>query len=453
MDRNLKNKIICAVKKNGPAGRAGIRKGDILVAVNGKPVTDVFDYRYFIADADPVVTVRRGDEELAFVIEKEEYEDPEIDFENPLLAEELSCANKCVFCFIDQMPKGMRDTLYFKDDDLRLSFLTGNYVTLTNCSIAELKRLAGYHISPVNVSIHTMNPELRVKMLGHKGAGNIAEKLKILLDAGITVNGQIVLVPGWNDGDELRYTLDRLLELPENFESVSVVPLGLTKFREGLTELRPFTKETAGKALDLIEDYRTMAKITRGNSFVYASDEFYIKSERPLPTEEGYDGFPALEDGVGMLTLLEKEVKEFIRNGYHSKALERKLRFRRMRIKGTVATGEIAYEKLSKIVFDIGWFSEEFGKIFEVNVVPIKNEFFGPDVTVSGLITGQDLVKQLKAAGNLGGRVFITCNMLRSGEKVFLDDMTVREAEKQLHARIVVVGKTGEDLCNALLFG
>ncbi len=453
MSLDPKDKIICAVKKNGPAGRAGIRRGDILVSVNGKPVTDVFDYRFFMADADPVVTVKRDGSELAFALEKEEYEDAGMDFENPLLAEELSCANKCVFCFIDQMPKGMRETLYFKDDDLRLSFLTGNYVTLTNCPLNELKRLAGYHISPVNVSIHTMNPELRVRMLGHKGAGNIAEKLKILLDAGITVNGQIVLVPGWNDGGELKYTLDRLLELPANFESVSVVPVGLTKFREGLEPLQPFTKESASAALNLIEDYRTMARITRGNSFVYASDEFYILAERPLPDEDQYDGFPSLEDGVGMLTLLEKEVDEYIANASASSKIKGKLKFCKKRITGTVATGEIAFSKIDELVKKVGLFAESCGKIFDVKVKAVKNEFFGPGVTVSGLITGQDLVKQIGGAGDIGGRVLITVNMLRSGENVFLDDMTVKEAEKLLHAKVIPVGKTGEDFCSALLFG
>ena len=440
------------MKRGGPAKKAGLRPGDILLAVNGKPVTDVFDYRFFIADADPVVTVLRDGTELAFAIEKDEYEDPGIDFENPLLAEELSCANKCVFCFIDQMPAGMRETLYFKDDDLRLSFLTGNYVTLTNCPIHELKRLAGYHISPVNVSIHTMNPELRVKMLGHQGAGNIAEKLGILLDAGITVNGQIVLCPGWNDGEELRFTLDRLLELPKNFESVSVVPVGLTQFREGLEPLQPFTKESAAAALDLMEDYRAMARIMRGNNFVYPSDEFYILAGRPLPKDEEYDGFPALEDGVGMLTLLDREVSDCLEDPESVKMLEKKLRFRK-KITGTVATGEISYGKISELVEKIGKFAQDRGKIFKVRVCAVKNKFFGPGVTVSGLITGQDLVSQIGELDDTGGRVLITVNMLRSGEDVFLDDMTVKEAENKLRADIVAVGKTGADFVKAVLLG
>ncbi len=452
MNPDTSNKLISSVKRGGPAFKAGIRAGDVLVSVNGKKVTDVFDYRFFIADEDPVVVVKRGREELAFALVKDEYEDPGIEFANSLLAEELSCANRCVFCFIDQMPKGMRETLYFKDDDLRLSFLTGNYVTLTNCPIAELKRLAGYHISPVNVSIHTMNPELRVKMLGHAGAGNIAEKLKILLDAGITVNGQIVLVPGWNDGEELRYTLDRLMELPENFESVSVVPVGLTKFREGLTELHTFTKETALEAVKLIEDYRTMARITRGNSFVYALDEFYILAGLPLPDEDSYDGFPALEDGVGMLTLLEKEVTEYLEDPETSKKLIKKLRFKK-KITGTVATGEIAYEKLKELVQKVWDFAERQGVHVELTTVPVKNNFFGEKVTVSGLITGQDLVERIKKEKNVGGRVMITVNMLRSGETVFLDDLTVKEAEKLIGARIVPVGKSGKEFCEAMLFG
>ncbi|MBP5312604.1 MAG: DUF512 domain-containing protein [Clostridia bacterium] len=453
MSRCSRDKMISAVKFGSPAGKAGIRRGDILVSVDGKPVTDVFDYRFFIADEDPVVTVERNGTELAFAVRKAEYEDPGIEFFNPLLAEELSCANKCVFCFIDQMPEGMRDTLYFKDDDLRLSFLTGNYVTLTNCPVAELKRLAGYHISPVNVSIHTMNPELRVRMLGHKGAGNIGEKLKILLDAGITVNGQIVLVPGWNDGPELKYTLDRLLELPDNFESVSVVPVGLTKYRDKLTKLEPFTKESALEAVRLIEDYRAMARIMKGRSFVYASDEFYILAGLPLPDESSYDGFPALEDGVGMLTLLEKEIDECLSDPESVKMLEGKLKLRRKNITGTVATGEIAFEKLRELVGKVGDFAGKYGKSFDIGTIAVKNDFFGPGVTVSGLITGKDLVEQLGEAGDLGGRVFVTVNMLRAGEDVFLDDVTVKEAGKKLGARVVAVGKTGREFCEALLFG
>ena len=297
-----------------------------------------------------------------------------------------------------------------------------------------------------------MNPELRVKMLGHQGAGNIAEKLGILLDAGITVNGQIVLCPGWNDGEELRFTLDRLLELPKNFESVSVVPVGLTQFREGLEPLQPFTKESAAAALDLMEDYRAMARIMRGNNFVYPSDEFYILAGRPLPKDEEYDGFPALEDGVGMLTLLDREVSDCLEDPETVKMLEKKLRFRK-KITGTVATGEISYGKISELVEKIGKFAQDRGKIFKVRVCAVKNKFFGPGVTVSGLITGQDLVNQIGELDDTGGRVLITVNMLRSGEDVFLDDMTVKEAENKLRADIVAVGKTGADFVKAVLLG
>ncbi|MBO7398140.1 MAG: DUF512 domain-containing protein [Clostridia bacterium] len=455
MHYELKEKIIKCVDPGSPAERAGLKAGDAVAAVSGHELVDIFDYRYYIADANPEVTAVRPDgTEFTAVLEKEEYEDAGIEFENPMLAKDRHCANSCIFCFIDQMPPGMRDTLYFKDDDLRLSFLTGSYVTLTNCTMQELKRLAGYHISPVNVSIHTMNPELRVRMLGHRGAGDIAEKLKVLLDAGITVNGQIVLVPGWNDGAELKFTLDSLLALPENFNSVSVVPVGLTRYREGLCPLRPFTEKEALETVRLIEDYRQMARIMRGNSFVYASDEFYVKAGLPLPGEDEYDGFPSLEDGVGMLRLLESEVSEVLEDREAAKKLRRRLFFKRRRLEGTLATGEIAYGKLKEVAEKVADFARTCGKKPDFKVKAIRNDFFGSNVTVSGLITGRDLIDQLKESGvKKGDRVLITVNMLKAGERVFLDDITVDEAEKELGARIVAVGKTGADFVEALLFG
>ncbi len=469
MHYELKEKIIKSVDPGSPADRAGLKAGDAVTAVSGHELVDIFDYRFYITDPDPSVTAVRPDgSEFTVVLEKDEYEDAGIEFVNPMLAKDRHCANSCIFCFIDQMPPGMRDTLYFKDDDLRLSFLTGSYVTLTNCTMQELKRLAGYHISPVNVSIHTMNPELRVKMLGHKGAGDIADKLKVLLDAGITVNGQIVLVPGWNDGAELKFTLDALLALPENFNSVSVVPVGLTRYRDGLCPLRPFTEKEALETVRLIEDYRQMARIMRGNSFVYASDEFYVKAGLPLPGEEDYDGFPSLEDGVGMLRLLESEVDAALCDRATVKKLRRRLLFKKRRIGGTVATGEIAFSKLREVTEKVAAFARSCGKKPDFRVQAIRNDFFGSNVTVSGLITGGDLIKQLKETREMQGdgrrgsgkkrtgkpdRVFITVNMLKAGENVFLDDVTVADAEKELGVRIIPVGKTGADFIEALLFG
>ena len=433
-----------------PAYRAGVSKGDYLLSVNGNKISDIFDYRYFSADENPVFEVLDSSGTVKnCALKKPEYADPGIEFYNPMLSCDRHCANKCIFCFIDQMPPGMRDSLYFKDDDLRLSFLTGNYATLTNCGIQELKRLAGYHISPINVSIHTMNPELRVKMLGNKNAGDIYEKLMILLEAGITVNGQIVLVPGVNDGAELKKTLDILLDMPENFESVCIVPVGVTKFRDSLYNLRPQTKEEAGDVIALVNDYRQMAKIKRGCSFVYCSDEFYINAGVEIPEADEYDGFPQLEDGVGTVALLKAQVEEAL-SSPDSELLRLFKRAKNKKITGTIATGVIAEKTICELTRLVGKRLSEYGSSFEIKVVAVENRFFGETVTVSGLLTGGDIVGKLKGM-SLGGRVLITENMLRSGENVFLDDLTTRDVEKALGVKLVPVGKTGRDFVKALL--
>ena len=452
MYREIEEKVILSVTPGSPAAEAGIVAGDALVEINGHEIVDIFDYRYYICDRDPEVAVIRDGKRLELGLVKDEYEDPGFEFRNIMLAKDRHCANSCIFCFIDQMPPGMRESLYFKDDDLRLSFLTGNYATLTNCSVEELKRLAGYHISPVNVSIHTMNPELRVRMLGHKGAGNIAEKLKILTDAGITVNGQIVLVPGWNDGEELRFTLDTLLNYPKEFNSLSVVPVGLTRYREGLPELRPFTKQEAIDTIRLVEDYRRMALILRGNSFVYASDEFYVKAGLTVPDYEDYDGFPALEDGVGMLRLFESQVDEFMGDRRRLARVRRRLFFKR-KIRGTVVCGTMAYPMISAQVARLKDYCETAHKAFDIAVVPVLNDFFGHEVTVSGLVTGQDLIRTLKRMELPGELVFIPESMLRAGENVLLDDITTDDIEKALDKTVVAVENDGAVFCEKLLLG
>lgn len=452
MHREIEEKLISDVSPGSPAEKAGILPGDALVGINGNEIVDIFDYRYYICDADPSVTVLRNGEELVFQLVKDEYEDPGFVFRNIMLAKDRRCANSCIFCFIDQMPPGMRESLYFKDDDLRLSFLTGNYATLTNCTTDELKRLAGYHISPVNVSIHTMNPELRVKMLGHRNAGDIAEKLKILLDAGITVNGQIVLVPDWNDGNELRFTLDTLLNYPKEFHSLSVVPVGLTRYREGLPRLRPFTEKEAADTVALIEDYRKMARILRGNSFVYASDEFYVKAGIPVPSGDEYDDFPALEDGVGMLRLFESGVDGFLADKKAMSRIKRRLFFKK-KVEGTVVCGEMAYPMLCAQTDKLRAFCEGENKTFNVKVVRVLNDFFGREVTVSGLVTGRDLIGTLRETELPGECVFIPDCMLRAGENVFLDDVTTDDAAAALGKKIVPVENDGAVFCETLLLG
>lgn len=451
-----KEKIIISVEPKGLGARAGLRPGDIIISINGKPVADVFDYRYLICDAFLKLDVEDQTGERRIVeIEKEEQEDLGLEFADPLMAKDTSCCNNCIFCFIDQMPKGMRNTLYFKDDDMRLSFLTGNYVTLTNCPQSELERMARYHVSPINVSVHTLNPELRVKMLRHKNAGDIEEKIRFLLSKNITVNAQIVLVPGVNDGAELSLTLNRMLELPGHFESCSIVPVGLTKFREGLTELRTFTPAEALSTIKLIEDFQQMALIKRGSRLFYASDEFYLKAGIPLPDFTEYDEFPQLENGVGMIRLLENEVDDYISK--LSKSFRFKIqRFcktlfpKKNRTEITIATGALAAPVLKEIALKIG---QKLGTGHEIiNVCEIKNNFFGDTVTVAGLITGRDLSEQLNGK-KIGDRLLLTTNMMKADGDRFLDDMTLEELEQKLGTKIVRVGKSGEDLVRAVLYG
>lgn len=419
------------------AEEMGIEPGDRLLSVNGQEIEDVFDYRYFIEDEQVLLLIEKPDgEQWELEIEKEEEEDLGLEFEQGLMDEYRSCRNRCIFCFIDQMPPGMRDTLYFKDDDSRLSFLQGNYVTLTNMSDHDIQRIVRYHLEPINISFQTMNPELRCRMLHNRFAGEALKKVDVLYDAGIEMNGQIVLCRGINDGEELERSIRELVRYLPCLRSVSVVPVGLTKFRENLEPLTAFTREDAREVLRLIHRWQKKLYAEYGLHFIHASDEWYILAEQDLPEEERYDGYLQLENGVGMLRLLLNEFGEALERE-SGDSFPRRL---------SVATGELAYPFLQKMADQV---QEKFTDT-KIIVYPVKNEFFGEQITVSGLITGQDLIRQLKDR-NLGERMLIPCNMLRVDEEVFLDDFTISDVERALQVRLNIVKSSGQDLLDAIL--
>lgn len=429
--------IIKEVEEGSIASELELSRGDELISINGQPVEDVFDYHYLLNDEYIELLVRKPDgEEWELEVEKEFEDDLGIVFENGLMDEYRSCRNKCVFCFIDQMPPGMRETLYFKDDDSRLSFLQGNYVTLTNMSDHDIDRIIHYHLAPINISFQTTNPKLRCKMLNNRFAGDIFPKVQRLADAGIEMNGQIVLCKNLNDGEELERSIKDLAGYLPHLKSVSVVPVGLSKFRDGLYPLEPFTEEDAKKVIDLIEKWQKMLYKEYGLHFIHASDEWYLLAKRELPKEETYDGYLQLENGVGMLTLFENEAEEAL--------LEMAEDDRKRKI--SFATGKLAFPYIRKQADKI---SRKFPSV-EVFGYQIRNEFFGESITVSGLLTGQDMIKQLKGK-ELGEELLLPCNLLRSGENVFLDDITVEEVEKELGVSVRIVDSEGGDFVHAVL--
>lgn len=414
-----------------------IETGDILLSINGCEIKDVFDYHYYVNDESLVILIQKPDgEEWELEIEKDYEEDLGIEFDQGLMDEYRSCRNKCMFCFIDQMPPGMRDTLYFKDDDARLSFLQGNYITLTNMSEEDLERIILYKLSPVNISIHTMNPELRCKMLHNRFAGEALQKVKRLYDGQIEMNSQIVLCKGINDGEELLFSVEELAKLYPYMRSLSVVPAGMTKYREGLTPLEKFSKEDARQVLDSIHNLQSKFLETLGTRFVFASDEWYINAEYPIPDEEYYEGYGQIENGVGMVRSLLDEVTEEMENREGNMVCK----------KVSIATGKLAGPILKKCAEKI---TEKYPNI-SIRVYVIRNDFFGEDITVAGLITGQDLISQLKEE-SLGDYLLLPGTMLRSGEEVFLDDYTVDDLKKTLQIPIRIVESDGMSLVNAVV--
>ena len=431
--------IITKVNPHSIAEELQLEPGDKLLKINNQEIKDVFDYRYLINDEYIELTIlKKNGEEWILEVEKDFDEDLGMEFENSLMSDYKSCTNKCVFCFIDQMPPGMRDTLYFKDDDSRLSFLQGNYITLTNMKKEDVERIIQFHLEPINISIQTMNPQLRCKMLHNRFADRALPYLEEFAEHGITMNGQIVLCKGLNDGKELKYSIEKIFELAPAMQSVSVVPSGLTKYRDGLYPLELFTKEDACEVIDLIESYQKIAYEKFGLHLIHASDEWYIMAERDFPEKERYDGYLQLENGVGMMRLLYEEVMEYLNEG------NQKVDFTKRHV--SIATGKLAAPMIEQL-------SKEVMKRYPgltVKVYTIINNFFGTSITVSGLITATDLMDQLKEE-NLGDVLLLPSNMLRSGEDVFLDDIHLGEVETTLQIPINIVESSGKDLVNAMI--
>ena len=418
--------------------------GDRLISINGHEIEDIFDYQFYAEDTYIEILIEKPDgEQWILEVDKEEDEDLGIEFDNGLMDEYRSCHNKCIFCFIDQMPKGMRDTLYFKDDDSRLSFLQGNYVTLTNMSDHDLDRIIQYHLSPINISFQTMNPELICKMLNNRFAGEALKKVDRLNEAGIEMNGQIVLCKGVNDGEELAFSIREMMRYIPNLQSVSVVPVGLSKYRDGLFPLEPFTREDAREVLSTIHHYQNESYQKYGNHFIHASDEWYILAGEELPQEENYDGYLQLENGVGMMRLLLNEFEEAVKE-LQEKISAGTLDFSSREI--SMATARLAYP----FIRDMAARMMEMVPGLMIHVYEIRNDFFGEMITVSGLLTGQDLIAQLTGR-ELGEALYLPQNVLRSGEEVFLDDVTVTEMEKALQVKVDIIKSSGRDFVNAVL--
>ena len=477
----LKEHKIDGIEPGSIAEEMGIEAGDVLLEVNGKPIQDVFDYHFLINDVLLTLLIRKPNgEEWELEIEKDYYEDPGIVFENGLMDDYKSCYNKCIFCFIDQMPPNMRETLYFKDDDSRLSFLQGNYVTLTNMKDEDVERIIRYKLAPINVSVHAMNPELRCEMLHNRFAGEALDKIRRFYEGEIEMNGQIVLCKGVNDGAELERSIKELSDYLPYMQSLSVVPVGLTKFREGLYPLKPFEKEDAKEVLKIIHKWQKICYEKHGTHFVQASDEWYLLAEEPFPPEENYDGYIQLENGVGMIPLLESEFDQCLadeleeqdmyseesddlksietkneklnelemdfRKNDDSETVEAEIENRTYRRVVSIATGKSAAGLMRRLA---GKFMKQHPDI-KVIVYQIRNDFFGEMITVSGLLTGKDLKAQLTGQ-ELGDMLLLSSNVLRMGEEVFLDDVTLTELENALQVPIHIVKSDGQCLYDGML--
>lgn len=429
--------IVKSLMPGGIGEELGIEPGDKLLAINGNEIQDVFDYYYYEESEQLLLLIEKPDgEEWELEIEKDEDESLGIEFDQSLMDEYRSCRNKCMFCFIDQMPKGMRETLYFKDDDSRLSFLQGNYITLTNMSDHDVERIVKYRLEPINISFQTTNPELRCKMLHNRFAGEALKKVDILYRGQIEMNGQIVLCKGVNDGEELERTIRDLTGYLPYLKSVSIVPVGLTKYRDGLYPLEPFTKEDAREVLSVIHCWQEKIYQEHGIHMIHAGDEWYVLAEEEVPEEARYDGYLQLENGVGMMRLLFNEVQEAL-SAVTGDGRQREI---------SLATGRLMYPYIGKILEEI---RKKFPNI-TTHLYAIRNDFFGERITVSGLITGQDLTGQLKGQP-LGERLLLPCNMLKIGEPVFLDDFTLEEVENSLQVKTDIVKSSGQDLLDAVI--
>ena len=430
--------LIRSVEEGSPAYKAGIPAESKLISINKNEIFDVLDYRFYQNEKRLKLKVEVNGKVKSYRIKKAEYDEIGLVFDTYLMDEQRACKNKCVFCFIDQLPKGMRNTLYFKDDDSRLSFLFGNYITLTNITEHEIERIIKLHISPINISVHTTNPELRCKMMNNRFAGDALSVLYRLSEAKIAINCQLVLCPGYNDGDELRRSLTDLTVL-ETVQSIAAVPVGLTAHREGLAKLEPFNKKTASDVLDILNEFSDLTLEKYGKRRVFGSDEFYILSEREIPKTDYYEDFLQLENGVGMWSLFLSEALDAIEGDFADTVLEK-------RRKITVATGESAYPLIKNIV-DIS--VKKWHNLY-CSVKPIKNKFFGGHITVTGLVTGGDLIEQLKGE-DLGENLLISASMLRHEKDKFLDDVTVEQVENALNVKALIIENDGFEFVSNLL--
>ena len=430
--------IVAEVLPGSIAEEMDIVVGDEIVSINGEEIEDIFDYQFLCENEYIEVGIRKeSGEDWILEIDKDEDEDLGIKFENGLMDDYHSCSNKCIFCFIDQMPPGMRKTLYFKDDDARLSFLQGNYVTLTNMSEKDIERIIKYNLSPINISFHTTNPELRCMMLNNRFAGKALEKAKRFYEAGLVMNGQIVLCKGVNDKDELERTISDLYEYLPYLQSVSIVPVGVTKYRDGLYKMDAWEKEDAEYLIDQVEKWQKKAYAQYGLHFVHASDEWYINANRQLPEAERYDGYLQIANGVGTMRSMIDEFEEELDNFKEFKENEERV---------TVVCGELPYAYIKMMADKL--MNDHPHK--EINVVPVKNRFFGESITVTGLLTGQDIVYALKDI-NLGNRVLLSENILKADEEIFLDDMTLNEFKEVLQVDVSIVQSNGYDFVDCIL--
>ena len=433
----MSNLKISEVYAGSIAEEAGIEPGDTLLSINGESIIDVFDYRFLTSDETVILEVIKPDGNILRVdIEKDEYEDIGLEFENPLIDEEKSCRNKCIFCFIDQLPKGMRESLYYKDDDARLSFLFGNYITMTNMGQDEINRIIKYRMSPVNISVHTTNPDLRVKMLNNRFAGDILSKMKILADSGITLNAQIVLCRDVNDGKEFDRTLKDLSSLMPALNSISVVPVGITKFRDGLPVLRSFDRDSALQVIAQVEQWQHYFLEETDSRRVFLADEWYLMSDTPIPDYTHYEDFPQIENGVGMAASFIEQF-DFALSQEESRRVDKTV---------SIATGMLA----EKIMTDLAKRAEKHFPGLKVLVYPVENNFFGKTITVSGLLTGIDIKDQLSGK-YLGDTLLLPSNMFRAGTDIFLDDLTVEDLALALHTDVQKVGIDGGELLYHLL--
>lgn len=428
--------VITGIEKESIAKELGIEPGSRLLYINGQPVEDIIDYKYLISDEHIVVDILKDGEEWEYEIDKDYDEDIGLKFENPIIDRAWHCSNKCIFCFIDQLPKGMRKTLYFKDDDSRLSFLQGNFITMTNMRKKDIERIIKYRISPLNVSVHTTNPSLRKKMLGNKNAGNIMSILKHLCDNGIHLNCQIVLCRGINDGEELKNTIRDLFSLYPAIKNVAVVPVGMTRYREGLYPLMPYDPESSKDVIDIIEGFQNDIYPKVKDMFVRAADEFYIMAGCDMHGPEYYDGYPQLEDGIGMITNFMENIKYSLKN----------LKPVKLNKTVSVVTGVLPYNYIKQTCDMI----EQKISGLHINIYKIENNFFGGGITVTGLLTGKDIIGQLTGK-NLGEKLIMPSNLLKHGEDVLLDDVTLSDIERKLGVSAAISKFDGSDLIDTIL--